>query len=50
MAHTCTTCDEEFTSAAGVGQHVALHHDECGVCGEGFGDSDGLREHTHSSH
>ncbi len=50
MAYTCTSCDGEFQSAAAVNQHVALHHNECGLCGEGFDDVDGLREHTHATH
>ena len=50
MAYTCTTCDSEFQSAAGVTQHVALHHDTCAVCDEEFEDTDGLREHIHAEH
>lgn len=50
MAYTCTSCDSEFSSAAGVTQHVALHHDTCAVCNEAFEDTDLLREHVHSEH
>jgi len=50
MAHSCTTCDATFKSAAGINQHVTLHHNECGVCGDAFDDVDSLREHTHAEH
>ncbi len=50
MAYACATCDAEFTSAAGVTQHVALHHDTCAVCNESFDSVDDLRSHVHSAH
>ncbi|WP_164974754.1 C2H2-type zinc finger protein [Halegenticoccus tardaugens] len=50
MAYTCSTCDAEFRSAAGVTQHVALHHNTCAECDEAFDDADGLREHIHENH
>jgi len=50
MSYACTTCDAEFSSAASVSQHVALHHNTCAVCNDSFEDVDGLRDHTHSAH
>ncbi|CAI48613.1 uncharacterized protein NP_1044A [Natronomonas pharaonis DSM 2160] len=50
MSYACSACDSEFESAAGVTQHVALHHDTCAVCNESFGETDELREHVHQSH
>ncbi len=50
MAYTCSSCDEEFRSAVGVTQHVALHHDTCAACDESFDDTDSLREHIHTNH
>jgi len=50
MSYNCSTCDESFQSAAGVTQHVALHHNTCAVCDEDFGDVEGLREHVHAAH
>ncbi|NGM68457.1 hypothetical protein G6M89_05440 [Natronolimnobius sp. AArcel1] len=50
MGYNCSTCDEDFQSAAGVTQHVALHHNTCAVCDEGFNDTDSLRSHIHESH
>ncbi|MCL9816757.1 C2H2-type zinc finger protein [Natronocalculus amylovorans] len=50
MAYACSTCDAEFRSAAGVTQHVALHHNTCAECNEAFDDLDGLRDHIHESH
>jgi DNA-directed RNA polymerase subunit RPC12/RpoP len=50
MSYACTNCDAEFESAAGVTQHVALHHNRCGVCNEGFDDEGGLRDHVHAEH
>ncbi|QZA88049.1 hypothetical protein K0C01_09620 [Salinarchaeum sp. IM2453] len=50
MAHTCTTCETEFKTAAGLTQHLPLHHNTCGVCNEQFDDTDSLRNHIHSSH
>jgi rubredoxin len=50
MSYACTNCDAEFESATGVTQHVALHHNKCGVCDEGFDDEEGLREHVHAEH
>lgn len=50
MGYACSTCDAEFRSAAGVTQHVALHHDICAECDEAFDGTDQLREHIHESH
>ena len=50
MAYTCASCDAEFQSAAGVTQHVALHHATCAECDESFEDAAGLREHVHAAH
>ncbi|ELY58642.1 C2H2-type zinc finger protein [Natronolimnohabitans innermongolicus] len=50
MSYSCATCDESFQSAAGVTQHVALHHNTCAVCDDSFDETDELREHVHSSH
>jgi len=50
MSYACTTCDAEFSSAASVGQHVALHHSTCAVCDESFDTADDLRDHTHATH
>ena len=50
MGYTCANCDEEFQSAAGVTQHVALHHNTCAECDETFDDADGLRSHIHKTH
>lgn len=50
MAYTCSACDAEFGSTAGISQHVALHHDTCAACDERFDDTDALREHVHEAH
>ena len=50
MSYACTTCDAEFSSAASVSQHVALHHNTCAVCDESFAETDSLRDHIHSTH
>ncbi|AOP12865.1 uncharacterized protein Nmag_4112 (plasmid) [Natrialba magadii ATCC 43099] len=50
MAVKCSTCDEEFESAAGLSQHLPLHHHTCGVCSEEFDDTESLRDHIHESH
>ena len=50
MAYACANCDAEFKSAAGVTQHVALHHNTCATCDESFDTVDALREHIHDSH
>lgn len=50
MAYTCASCDAEFRSAAGVTQHVALHHTTCAECDESFDDADALRSHIHDEH
>ncbi|NUC73398.1 hypothetical protein HTZ84_13930 [Haloterrigena sp. SYSU A558-1] len=50
MSYSRSNCDESFQSAAGVTQHVALHHNTCAVCDESFDEADELREHVHSSH
>jgi len=50
MAYTCSSCDAQFKSAAGVTQHVALHHNTCAECDERFDDTDSLRNHIHENH
>ncbi|XVH32574.1 C2H2-type zinc finger protein [Haloferacaceae archaeon DSL9] len=50
MAYTCGTCETDFRSAAGLTQHVALHHNTCAECDETFDDTDGLRDHIHDEH
>jgi len=50
MAFPCSTCDAQFQSAAGVTQHVALHHDTCAECNEAFDETDALRNHIHENH
>jgi DNA-directed RNA polymerase subunit RPC12/RpoP len=50
MSYTCSSCDAQFQSAAGVTQHVALHHDTCAECDETFDDTDSLRNHIHENH
>ncbi|MCL9814147.1 C2H2-type zinc finger protein [Natranaeroarchaeum aerophilus] len=50
MAYTCSSCDSEFSSAAGVTQHVALHHNTCAECDTTFDETDALREHIHENH
>jgi len=50
MVHACSNCDAEFESAAGLTQHLPLHHTTCGVCSEEFDDTDSLRDHVHESH
>ncbi len=50
MSYTCSTCDDSFQSAAGVTQHVALHHNTCAVCDDSFDETDELREHIHETH
>jgi len=50
MSYTCTSCDASFQSAAGVTQHVALHHNTCAVCDASFDATDDLRTHIHDSH
>lgn len=47
---TCVTCDYEFDSPSGLGQHVAIAHRECTVCGETFESVDDLNEHTKANH
>ena len=44
------TCDFSFDSPSGLGQHVAIAHQERGVCGETFEGVDELDEHTQNSH
>lgn len=46
----CATCDINFDSPAGLGQHVAVAHRECVACGETFDTTDDLDEHTQSKH
>lgn len=46
----CKTCDFEFDSPAGLGQHVSIAHGECAVCGDVFEDGDSLDEHTQEAH
>jgi DNA-directed RNA polymerase subunit RPC12/RpoP len=36
MSYTCSRCDAQFQSAAGVTRHLALHHDTCAECDEEF--------------
>ena len=50
MSYTCSTCDAQFQSAAGVTQHVALHHNTCAECNDQFDDADSLRNHIHENH
>lgn len=50
MSYACTNCGTEFASAAGVTQHVALHHDTCAVCDEEFESTEDLRDHVHAEH
>ncbi len=50
VKHSCSDCDAEFNSAAGISQHVALHHRICAACDESFDGLDNLREHIHSTH
>ena len=50
MSYACTSCDAQFQSAAGVTQHVALHHNRCAVCDTAFEETDSLRTHVHESH
>ena len=50
MAYSCTHCDAQFQSAAGVTQHVGLHHNTCAACDEQFDNTDSLRDHIHQSH
>jgi len=46
----CKTCEFSFDSPTGLGQHVAIAHGECAVCGEVRDDGDALDEHTKESH
>lgn len=46
----CKTCDLDSDSPAGLGQHVAIAHGECAVCGEVFEDADSVDEHTQQAH
>jgi DNA-directed RNA polymerase subunit RPC12/RpoP len=50
MSYTCSSCDAQFQSAAGVTQHVALHHNTCAECDEQFEETDALRDHVHENH
>ncbi|MFD1632831.1 C2H2-type zinc finger protein (plasmid) [Haloplanus ruber] len=50
MSYTCSSCDALFQSAAGVSQHVALHHNTCAECDEQFEETDALRNHIHENH
>lgn len=50
MSYTCSSCDEQFQSAAGVTQHVPLHHNTCSECDERFDETDALRDHIHKNH
>ena len=47
---TCATCEIEFDSAAGLGQHVAVAHKECSTCGEIFESYEKLDDHTRMVH
>lgn len=46
----CKTCEFSFDSPTGLGQHVAIAHGECAVCGEVLENGDALDEHTKESH
>ena len=46
----CKTCEFSFDSPAGLGQHVAIAHGECAVCGEVFEDANGVDKHTQQAH
>ena len=46
----CVTCDYEFDSPSGLGQHVAVAHRECSVCGETFESGEELDDHTKDQH
>jgi hypothetical protein len=50
VKHSCSDCDAEFSSAAGISQHVALHHRVCAACDQSFDAFDTLREHIHTAH
>jgi DNA-directed RNA polymerase subunit RPC12/RpoP len=50
MPYSCSSCDAQFQSAAGVTQHVALHHNTCAECDTRFDDTDSLRDHIHENH
>ena len=50
MGYSCSTCNESFQSAAGVTQHVALHHNTCAECDEQFEEVEELRDHIHQTH
>ena len=50
MAYACTSCEATFQSAAGVTQHVALHHNRCAECDAEFESADSLRSHIHEQH
>jgi DNA-directed RNA polymerase subunit RPC12/RpoP len=50
MSYTCSSCDAQFQSAAGMTQYVALHHNTCAECDEQFNDADSLRNHIHENH
>ena len=50
MSYTCSSCDTQFQSAAGVTQHVALNHNTCAECDERFDDTNSLRDHVHENH
>jgi len=45
MSYTCSSCDAQFKSAAGVTQYVALHHNACTECNKQFDDTDSLRNY-----
>jgi hypothetical protein len=46
----CKTCDIDFDTPSGLGQHVAVAHQECSVCGDVLDDVETLDEHTQQSH
>lgn len=46
----CKTCEIDFDSPSGLGQHVAIAHGECAVCGEVHEDGEALDEHTQQTH
>ena len=47
---TCATCDYEFRTSAGLGQHIAVAHKECSVCGEIHDSEEDLDDHTRDQH
>ena len=46
----CKSCDLDFDTPAGLGQHVAITHGECAVCGEILEDPESVDDHTQQVH